>query len=122
MTSAPPSRSGAGRCQRSSDSRRVGRGRLRSAALVSPALLWWAGLLVLPVGLVLAYSFFQRGIYGGVVYDWTLDNYERALDGLYLRIFWFSLRVALEATVVSLLIGFPVAFPNAAFAQNFPAW
>ena len=32
------------------------RGRLGSTALVSPALLWWAGLLVLPVGLVLAKS------------------------------------------------------------------
>jgi spermidine/putrescine transport system permease protein len=86
------------------------RGRLGSTALVSPALLWWAGLLVLPVGLVLAYSFFQRGIYGGVVYDWTLDNYRRAFDGLYLRILWFSVRVAVEATLVSLLIGFPVAY------------
>jgi spermidine/putrescine transport system permease protein len=95
------------------------RGRVGSTALVSPALLWWAGLLVLPVGLVLAYSFFQRGTYGGVVYDWTLDNYERALDGLYLRIFWFSLRVALEATVVSLLIGFPVAY---FIATRSPRW
>jgi spermidine/putrescine transport system permease protein len=86
------------------------RDRLGSTALVSPALLWWAGLLVLPVGLVLAYSFFQRGIYGGVVYDWTLDNYRRAFDGLYLRILWFSVRVAVEATIVSLLIGFPVAY------------
>jgi spermidine/putrescine transport system permease protein len=64
---------------------------------------------VLPVGLVLAYSFFQRGIYGGVVYDWTLDNYRRAFDTLYLDVLWFSLRVALEATAVSLLIGYPVA-------------
>jgi spermidine/putrescine transport system permease protein len=87
----------------------VRRGRAGSAALVSPALLWWAGLLVLPVGLVLAYSFFQRGVYGGVVYDFTFDNYRRAVDGLYLRVLWFSIRVALEATVVSLLIGFPVA-------------
>ncbi|GIU96083.1 MAG: spermidine/putrescine ABC transporter permease [Gaiellaceae bacterium] len=85
------------------------RGRVGSAALVSPALLWWAGLLVLPVGLVLAYSFFERGVYGGVVYDWTLDNYRRAWDPLYLGVLGFSVRVALESTVVSLLIGFPVA-------------
>jgi spermidine/putrescine transport system permease protein len=87
----------------------VRRERLRSTALVSPALLWWAGLLVLPVGLVLAYSFFQRGIYGGVVYDLTFDNYRRAFDSLYLDVLWFSLRVAVEATVISLLIGYPVA-------------
>jgi spermidine/putrescine transport system permease protein len=87
----------------------VRRGRPGGVALVSPALLWWAGLLVLPVGLVLAYSFFQRGVYGGIVYDWTFENYRRAVDGLYLGVLWFSLRVAVEATVVSLLIGYPVA-------------
>lgn len=64
---------------------------------------------MLPVGLVLAYSFFERGVYGGVVYDWTLDNYRRAWDPLYLGVLGFSVRVALESTVVSLLIGFPVA-------------
>ena len=64
---------------------------------------------MLPVGLVLAYSFFQRGTYGGVVYDWTFDNYRRAFDPLYLSVLWFSLRVAVEATVISLLIGYPVA-------------
>lgn len=85
------------------------RARLRSTALVSPALLWWAGLLLLPVGLVLAYSFFQRGTYGGVVYDWTFENYRRAFDPLYLNVLWFSLRVAVEATLISLAVGYPVA-------------
>jgi spermidine/putrescine transport system permease protein len=83
--------------------------RARGAALVSPALLWWAGLLVLPVGLVLAYSFFQRGEFGGVVYEWTLDNYDRAFDPLYLKTLWFSVRVSLEATAIALLIGYPTA-------------
>lgn len=85
------------------------RGRSGSIALVSPALLWWAGLLVLPVGLVLAYSFFRRGDFGGVVYDFAWENYQRAWDPLYRSILWFSLRVAAESTLVALLIGYPVA-------------
>jgi spermidine/putrescine transport system permease protein len=83
--------------------------RLRGTALAGPALLWWAGLLVLPVGLVLAYSFFQRGEFGGVVYDWTLGNYDRAFDPLYLKTLGFSVRVSLEATLIALLIGYPTA-------------
>jgi spermidine/putrescine transport system permease protein len=83
--------------------------RLRGGALAAPALLWWAGLLVLPVGLVLAYSFFQRGEFGGIVYDWTLGNYDRAFDPLYLKTLWFSVRVSLEATLIALLIGYPTA-------------
>jgi spermidine/putrescine transport system permease protein len=66
--------------------------------------------LVVPVGLVIAYSVFQRGTYGGVVPTFTLDNFTRALDPLYLRVLLFSLRVAVLSTVIALLIGYPAAY------------
>jgi spermidine/putrescine transport system permease protein len=86
------------------------RERTRRGLLLGPALTWWAGLLVAPVGLILAYSLFHRGIYGGVVYDLTTENFTRAVDPLYLDVLWFSVRVALEATAIALLIGYPVAW------------
>ena len=82
----------------------------RRLLLLGPALGWWAVFLVVPVGLVIAYSVFQRGTYGGVVPTFTLDNFVRALDPLYLRVFIFSLRVAVIATVIALLIGYPAAY------------
>ena len=82
----------------------------RRLLLLGPALGWWAVFLVVPVGLVIAYSVFQRGTYGGVVPAFTLDNFVRALDPLYLRVFLFSLRVAVIATVIALLIGYPAAY------------
>ncbi len=82
----------------------------RRLLLLGPALGWWAVFLVVPVGLVIAYSFFQRGTYGGVVPTFTLDNFVRAFDPLYLRVFLFSLRVAVIATVIALLIGYPAAY------------
>ncbi len=66
--------------------------------------------LVVPVALILAYSFFERGTYGGVVPNFTLDNFARALDPLYLRVLVFSVRIAVTATVVALLIGYPAAY------------
>jgi spermidine/putrescine transport system permease protein len=87
-----------------------GRQRVRRGLLLGPALGWWIGLLVAPVGLVLAYSLFRRGIYGGVVYDLNTDNFSRAFDPLYLDVLWFSVRVGLEATAIALLIGYPVAW------------
>ena len=66
--------------------------------------------LLVPVGLVIAYSVFQRGTYGGVVPTFTLDNFARAVDPLYLRVLLFSLRVAVIATVIALLIGYPAAY------------
>lgn len=83
---------------------------LRRVLLLGPALTWWVVLLAVPVGLILAYSFFERGAYGGVEYDFTLANFDRAFDELYLGILWFSVRVSLEATLIALLIGYPTAW------------
>jgi spermidine/putrescine transport system permease protein len=84
--------------------------RLRRALVIGPAFGWWLALLVAPVLLILGYSFFQRGTYGGVVYDFTWDNFSRVVDPLYLKVVWFSVRVSLEATAIALLIGYPAAW------------
>jgi spermidine/putrescine transport system permease protein len=82
----------------------------RRGWLLGPALTWWALLLAAPVALVLAYSMFRRGIYGGVVYEFTFENFERLVDPLYLDVLWFSVRVSLEATLLALLLGYPTAW------------
>jgi len=82
----------------------------RRLLLLGPALGWWAVFLVVPIALVLVYSFFDRGTYGGVVWDFNLDNFARALDPLYVKVLLFSLRIAVTATVIALLIGYPAAY------------
>ena len=46
---------------------------LRTLVLLGPGLGWLALFLVIPCGIVFFYSFFDRGIYGGIVYTFTLD-------------------------------------------------
>ena len=94
-----------------SSARRPARGRvwLARGALLGPAVAWWLAFFLAPVALLLAYSFFERGPYGGVVYDVTFDNYVRALDPIYTRVLLTSVRIALLATVIALLIGYPAA-------------
>jgi spermidine/putrescine transport system permease protein len=53
---------------------------------------------------------FRRGIYGGVIYELTFENFERLVDPLYLDVLWFSVRVSLEATLLALLLGYPTAW------------
>ncbi len=72
--------------------------------------MYWAVLFLVPVGLVLAYSFFQRTPTGGVEYSFTLDNYARAVDPLFLDVLWFSLRTALVTTAIALVLGYLVAY------------
>ena len=87
-------------------------------ALLGPGVAWWIALFALPVGLVLAYSFFRRGPYAGVIYEPTLRNYARAFDPLYLRILLASLRIAAIATVIALVVGFPAAYAIATAATR----
>jgi len=66
--------------------------------------------LVIPLGLVVILSFMQRGPYGDVVYEFSLGNYTRLLDPLYLRILGYSLSTAAYTTLATLLIGYPLAY------------
>ncbi len=45
-----------------------------------------------PCSLIFVLSFFQRGDYGGITWTFTLDNYLRAMEPLYVRIMVRSLR------------------------------
>jgi len=58
---------------------------------------------------VLAYSFLTRGAYGGVGGPWTLENYQRLADPLYLTILLRSFAMALAATVLCVIFAFPAA-------------
>jgi spermidine/putrescine transport system permease protein len=82
--------------------------KLRSLFLV-PAWIWLAVLFAAPFAIVLAYSFMTRGVYGGVEPPWTIENYTRLLDPLYLLILLRSFAMALAATALCLLLAFPAA-------------
>ena len=79
-------------------------------ALLGPGLLFYAVFVAAPVLLVLAYMFATRGRFGGVEWTLTLENFRRAADPLYLDVLWNSLGIALVATVLALLIGYPTAY------------
>lgn len=78
--------------------------------LALPTLVWMGALFVLPMILMLALSFMERGTYGQVVYQFTIDNYIRIFDPLYGLIFWDTLVVAVLTTGFSILCGYPLAY------------
>jgi spermidine/putrescine transport system permease protein len=55
-------------------------------------------------------SFFERAIYGGIDYTLTLQNYVRAFDPLFMRIFLSSARIAATAGLIAVLIAYPAAY------------
>lgn len=81
---------------------------------MAPALAWLTTLMVIPCALVLALAFFRRGIYGGIEYTFTLENFGLVLDPLYAGIFLNSARIAATATVIAVVVGYAGAYAIAA--------
>lgn len=77
---------------------------------VSPVVIWMIVLFVIPLAFVFLVSFFQRSTFGGIIYSFTIENYTRFIDPLYVRIFWVSCLIALVTTVLCLIVGYPFAY------------
>ncbi|MGK7929638.1 MAG: ABC transporter permease [Spirulina sp.] len=75
-----------------------------------PGTLWLILFFVLPLTIVLIYSFLERGTYGGVDWILTLENYQRLFNPIYWTVFFRSLYLAFLTTFACLLIGYPLAF------------
>jgi spermidine/putrescine transport system permease protein len=76
---------------------------------LAPAAAIMTLLFVAPMAIILAYSFLMRGAYGGVINHWTAENYARLFDPLYGVIFLRTLALSIAATVLCLVLGFPLA-------------
>ncbi len=75
-----------------------------------PPSLWLVVFFLVPLGIVWTISFGEKRGVVDIAITGTLDNYARALEPLYLEIFWKSIVMAGLATLVCLLFGYPVAF------------
>jgi spermidine/putrescine transport system permease protein len=78
--------------------------------LILPALGWFLWFLLIPLSIIVIYSFATKGTYGGVIFRFNPDNYLRAADWIYLRIFWNSLKLASLTAFCCLLLGYPMAY------------
>lgn len=91
----------------------------RLLILLSPVILWLLCFFILPLISVFIYSFLERGTYGGVRWNFTLDNYQRIFDSTYLHTLWRSVSTAFVCTAVCLLVGYPYAYYLAIYKPKF---
>jgi ABC-type spermidine/putrescine transport system permease subunit I len=75
-----------------------------------PALILYGIFFFVPLGLIVAYSFWQTIDYS-VVHDWTVDNYRYFFSvPTYVRTMWATLWVSFAATAITILMAFPLAY------------
>ncbi len=75
-----------------------------------PAFFWYLGFLFIPMIIVMIYSLATKGPYGGIVYRWSTESYQRAAEWIYLKVLFNSLVLAAGTTAGCLLLGYPLAY------------
>ena len=80
------------------------------AGLLSPAALWLGIFFLLPLMLILAYSFGTSGVYGGITLGFNPGNYLKVFDPLYLEIIIRTFVIATLNTLICLALGYPLAY------------
>ncbi|WJE53912.1 spermidine/putrescine ABC transporter permease PotB [Bacillus cereus] len=78
--------------------------------LALPTVTWLLIFFLIPLVFVLAFAFLQRGAYGTVEMQFTLENISRVFDPLYMNTIWETVKIAVITTVLCLLIGYPFAY------------
>jgi spermidine/putrescine transport system permease protein len=94
----------------------VRRRRLRTPGFVvaAPSIAWYVLFFIIPIGLIVWYSFGIADITQTPVpvdtNNLSLENYRRAFSDTFFQTFENTIRTALLATALCTVIGFPVAY------------
>ena len=85
--------------------------RAMAVLLLVPSVGWLVFFFVVPLAIMFVVSLGSRGELDTISLDpLSLDNYRRALDPVFLPTLLNSLRYAAATTILSLLIGYPIAY------------
>lgn len=90
------------------------RRRLPRWAMAAPALLWWTVFFVVPIGWIAIYSLGSKPATPGAgpvsLEVLSFANYGASTSGVFLIVFWITMRTAVLGTIACALVGFPVAY------------
>jgi spermidine/putrescine transport system permease protein len=76
----------------------------------APPLLWVAIFLLLPYALMFVHSFWLVRD-GMIAHEWNLQNYAKLFQNpVYLEVLFRTMRIAAGVTLLSLLLGYPLAY------------
>lgn len=100
------------------------RRRLPRGTMAAPALLWWLVFFVVPIGWIAVYSLGSKPATPGAgpvtLEILSLANYAQSTGGVFLVVFWITMRTAVLGTLACALVGFPVAYALANLVA--PRW
>ena len=83
----------------------------RGLLMALPSYLYLILFFVIPLAIVLIYSFATRNRFGGTdLSGWNVESYERIAEPIVRTILFRSLWLAILTTVICLVIAYPFAY------------
>ena len=84
--------------------------RTYKALILLPPMFWVAVFLLLPYALMFAHGFWTVRD-GVILHEWSTQNYAKLFQNpLYLDVLFRTMRIAGSVTLLSLLLGYPLAY------------
>lgn len=78
-----------------------------------PMGAWFSLFFVVPLLIIMLYSFLTKGLYGGVEYKFTFDAYAKMLNLSYFKVFLRTLYISAISTLITILIALPCGYAMA---------
>jgi len=75
-----------------------------------PVALWISVFFVVPISIIFLYSFLEKGLYGGVVWKFSLDAYYALSNSTFLKVALITIVLSIAATIITLLLALPTAY------------
>ncbi len=80
------------------------------AFYIGPMGLWISFFFGVPLFIVFLYSFLEKGLYGGVVWNFSLDAYRSLFNSAFLKVTFTTFYLAVVSTAITLIFALPVAY------------
>ena len=78
-----------------------------------PMGLWFTAFFIVPLLIIILYSFLKKGLYGGVVWEFSLNAYKQMFNPNYGLVLLRTVRISLISTVFTILLALPCGYAMA---------
>jgi spermidine/putrescine transport system permease protein len=75
-----------------------------------PMAVWFTVFFIAPLAIIVVYSFLKKGLYGGVVWEFSLDAYRGLANPNFLHITIRTIGASIAATIITILIALPCGY------------
>jgi spermidine/putrescine transport system permease protein len=77
---------------------------------ISPITILLIVFVFAPLVIILFFSFLKTGLFGEIVYEFSLENFKEMISGGTSQVFLTSFYLGVQTNIACLLLGYPIAY------------